>query len=132
MIKAMLISAIAVATLFSRPYIVGTDSLVIAADHIVSSLAETALPPSNSSTRDKIILSQVVNRSLKSDRLMMHRTAHQGPEHNHVQTPVSPNQKIKIGCERPFSPAVGIPAVSVSDMIVRCIADAGRLHHASG
>ena len=127
MIKAMLISAIAGATFFSCPYVVKTASLVIAADHIVSSLAETALPPSNSSSRDKIILSQVVNRSLKSDRLMMHRSAHQGLELNPVQTPVSPNPKIKIGCERSFSPAVGI-----SDMIGRCIADAGRLHHASG
>jgi hypothetical protein len=127
MIKAMLISAIAVATFFSCPYVVKTASLVIAADHIVPSLVETALPSSIPGARDKIVSSQVVNRSLKSDRLMMHRSAHQGLEPNPVQTLVSPNPKIKIRCERSFSPAVGI-----SDMIGRCIAHAGRLRHTSG
>ena len=131
MIKAMLISAIAVATFFSHPYIVGTVSIDIDAHHIVPVLVETALPPSNPSARAKIDSSQVVNHSLKGDRLMIHHTAHQAadPQHNPGQTPISPNQKIKIGCERPVSSAA---SVFINDMIGRCFADAGRLRHASG
>jgi hypothetical protein len=131
MIKTMLISAVAVATFFSYPYIVGTASIVIAAHHTVSALVDTPLPPLNPSARAKIYSSQVVNHSLKGDRLMIHHTAHQAadPQHNPGQTPISPNQKIKIGCERPVSSAT---SVFISDMIGRCFADAGRLHHASG
>jgi hypothetical protein len=131
MIKAMLISAIAVATFFSRQDIVETVSINIDTHHIVPALVDTALPPSNPSARAKIYSSQVVNHSLKGDRLMIHHMVHQAadPQHNPGQTPISQNQKIKIGCERPVS---SLASVFKNDMIGRCFADAGRLRHASG
>jgi len=131
MIKAMLISAIAVATFFSRQDIVETVSINIDTHHIVPALVDTALPPSNPSARAKIYSSQVVNHSLKGDRLMIHHMVHQAadPQHNPGQTPISQNQKIKIGCERPVS---SLASVFKNDMIGRCFADVGRLRHASG
>ena len=131
MIKAMLISAIVVATFFSRQDIVETVSINIDTHHIVPALVDTALPPSNPSARAKIYSSQVVNHSLKGDRLMIHHMVHQAadPQHNPGQTPISQNQKIKIGCERPVS---SLASVFKNDMIGRCFADVGRLRHASG
>jgi hypothetical protein len=132
MIKAMLISAIAVATFFSRQYyIVETASIDLDAHHTVPALVDTALQPSNPSARAKIYSTQVVNHSLKGDRLMIHHTAHQAadPKYNPGQTPILPNQKIRIGCERPVSSAA---SVFINDMIGRCFADVGRLSHASG
>jgi hypothetical protein len=131
MIKAMLISAIAVATFFSHQYIVETARIDTDTHHIVPALVDTALPPSNPSARAKIYSTQVVNHSLKGDRLMIHHTTHQAadPQHNPGQTPISPNQKTKIGCDRPVSSAA---SVFINDMIGRCFADAGRLRHVSG
>jgi hypothetical protein len=123
---------VAVATFLLLPYIILDASSVIALhDIILTSSVETVLPEPNLIAKAKIFSSQVVDRSLKSDKLMSHNTGDQaaGPTHIPMQTPIAPNQKIKIGCERPYSVTVSL---SINDMTGRCLTNAGRLRHALG
>jgi len=85
-------------TLYSLPYFVGIASLVVAAQQV----APTALRFQDTSTKSAITSDQVVNRSLKSDRLPIKQTAPQANDKGNVKVParIAPNPEIKIGCEQ--------------------------------
>ena len=71
-------------TLYSLPYFVGVASLVVAAHHV----APTAFRfQDDTSTESAIISGQVVNRSLKSDRLRIERAAPQANDKGQIQVP---------------------------------------------
>ena len=108
-------------TLHALPYIVGTGSLVLAAQQVVPSLA-----PSDPSTKAKIFSSQVVNRSSKGDRLPIHQAG--DPQHKSLP-PIVPILKTRIVCEPPFSTLVRFSMNNVSG---RCFADVARSRYASG
>jgi hypothetical protein len=91
-------------TLYSLPLVVGIASFLVTAHQVAPSLTL-----SDTSTRSAIIFHQVVNRSLKSDRLPIKQTV---PQAN------VPNRKIKNDCNKP-----------PIDVIGRCFADAGPLRH---
>ena len=91
-------------TLYSLPYVVSVASLAIVAHQVVPSLRTPLL---DTSTKSAVISGQVVNRSLKSDRLPIKQTV---PQAN------VPNRKIKNDCNKP-----------PIDVIGRCFADAGPL-----
>ena len=98
-------------TLYSLPYIVSVASLVVAAHQVTPSL-ETALGlQSNVSSKTEIISGQVVNRSLKSDRLPIKKVV---PEADDKVPPAktAPTPKTEIDCKLP------------ADMPGRCFADA--------
>ena len=86
-------------TLYSLPYVVGVASFLVAAHEVAPSLTL-----SDTSTTSAIIFHQVVNRSLKSDRLPIKQAV---PQAN------MPNRKIKNDCNKP-----------PIDVIGRCFADA--------
>jgi hypothetical protein len=113
-------------TMYSLPYIVGTASLVIAAHQVVPSLAPSEPSASEPSAKVTIFSSQVVNRSLKGDRLTIHHAIDQAvdPQHRTLPIPIAPNSKIEIGCEHPLN--------TPNDVAGRCFADVGRLRLASG
>ena len=98
-------------TLYSLPYVVSVASLVIAAQQVVPSLRT---PLSDTSTKSAIISDQVVNRSLKSDRLPIKQAVPQADDERQIKLPgqIAPNQKNKTGCNPPI------------DVIGRCFADA--------
>ena len=81
--------------LYSLPYVVGVASFLVAAHEVAPSLTL-----SDTSTRSAIIFDQVVNRSLKSDRLPIKQAV---PQAN----------IIKNDCNKPPIDVVG-----------RCFADA--------
>ena len=99
-------------TLYSLPLVVGIASFLVTAHQVAPSLTL-----SDTSTRSAIIFHQVVNRSLKSDRLPIKQTVPRADDKGHIVVPaqISPNQKIKTDCRPPI------------DVIGRCFADAGPL-----
>jgi len=108
-------------TLYSLPYVVGLFSLVATAHYVFPSLNETLIDVTfNQNTKD-IFVHQVVNRSLKGDRLTVHQSVESGNEIS--RRPIVPSPEIKIGCERPFSSTVrGLNP----DIVGRCLADTQR------
>ena len=86
-------------------YIVGAASSIVVAGQLVPH--ETMLPP------------QVVNRSLKGDRLPIQHAAPRTNGKIYIKVParIAPSPKINIGCERPLTDVDG-----------RCFANAGRPH----
>jgi hypothetical protein len=93
---------------------VGIVSFLVAAHQVAPSLT-TLHALSDTSTKSAIISGQVVNRSLKSDRLPIKQAAPQADDRGHIKVPpqITPNQKINTDCESPI------------DVIGRCFADAG-------
>ena len=102
-------------TLYSLPYIVSVASLVVAAHQVAPSL-RTFL--SDTGTKSSIISGQVVNRSLKNDRLPIKQAVPRADDKAHIVVPaqIAPNQKIKTDCGPPI------------DVIGRCFAGAGPYH----
>ena len=100
-------------TLYSLPYIVGVASLVVAVHEVVPALKPLPLL-SGTSTANAIFSGQIVNRSLKSDRLLIEQAPSQAsksiksPIQIKVPAQIAPNQKLKTDCDSG-----------------RCIADAG-------
>jgi hypothetical protein len=88
-------------TLYSLPYIVGVASLIVAAHQIAPSF-QVGLHPQSHTTEAAIFSAQVVNRSLKGDRLLIHGGASNaiGKEQRQVPTSIAPKREIQIGCER--------------------------------
>jgi hypothetical protein len=101
-------------TLYSLPYVVGVVSFLVAAHQVAPSLT-TLHALSDTSTKSVIISGQVVNRSLKSDRLPIKQAAPQANDKMPVKVPgqIAPDPKVKIDCESPI------------DVIGRCFANAG-------
>jgi hypothetical protein len=101
-------------TLYSLPYFVGVASLVVAAHNVVP----IALRFQDTSAENAITSDQVVNRSLKSDRLPIKQAAPQANDKGkgNVKLParIAPNPEIKVGCEQPIN------------LNGRCFADAGE------
>jgi hypothetical protein len=97
-------------TLYSLPYFVGIASLVVAAHQA----APTASRFQDTSTESAITSDQVVNRSLKSDRLPIKQAAPQANDNVNVPAGIAPNPEIKAGCEQPIN------------LNGRCFADAGE------
>jgi hypothetical protein len=87
-------------TLYSLPYIVGVASLVVAAHQIAPSF-KIVLHPQSDTNEAAIFSGQVVNRSLKGDRLLIHGETTKAIEKEQRQVPTSivPNREIQIGCE---------------------------------
>ena len=102
-------------TLYSLPYVVSVASLAIAAHQVVPSLRT---PLSDTSTKSAIISGQVVNRSLKSDRLPIKQAVPRADDKGHTMVPaqIAPNQRIKTDCKPPI------------DVIGRCFAGSGLYH----
>jgi hypothetical protein len=101
-------------TLYSLPCVVGVASFLVAAHQVAPSLT-TLRALSDASTKSSAIISgQVVNRSLKSDRLPIKQAVPQANDERQIKLPgqIAPNRKIKNDCNKP--PIIG-----------RCIADAG-------
>ena len=106
-------------TLYSLPYVVGVASFMVAAHQVTPSLT-TLHPLSDASTKSAIISGQVVNRSLKSDRLPIKQAVPRADDERQIKLPgqIAPNRKIKNDCNKP-----------PIDVIGRCFADAGPLRH---
>jgi len=104
-------------TLYSLPYVVGVASFLVAAHQVAPSLT-TLHPLSDASTKSAIISGQVVNRSLKSDRLPIKQAVPRADDERQIKLPgqIAPNRKIKNDCNKP-----------PIDVIGRCFADAGPL-----
>ena len=82
-------------TLYSLPYFVGIASLVVAAHQ-----AAPTLRFEDPSTESAITLDQVVNRSVKGDRLPIEQTVPQ--TNDKVPTRIAPSPEIKIACQGPI------------------------------
>ena len=82
-------------TLYSLSYIVGVASLVLAAHQVSPALKPSRLL-SDTRTKSAIFSGQVVDRSLKSDRLPLEQ-----PSQADIKVPaqIAPNKKIKTDCE---------------------------------
>jgi hypothetical protein len=99
---------------------------------IASSLLAVQFPPSfentlsDKSTKNEMYFGQVVNRSIKSDRLpMQHKTGRANKKSDiEVPTSIAPNLSIDVKCE-PFNS----PAHFIRDVIGRCFADAGQISY---
>ena len=106
-------------TLYSLPYVVGVASFLVAAHQVAPSLT-TLRALSDTSTKSAIISGQVVNRSLKSDRLPIKEAVPQADDERQIKLPgqIAPNRKIENDCNK--------PPIDVSG---RCFADAGPLRH---
>jgi hypothetical protein len=86
--------------LYSFPYLVGAASLVVAAHEV----APTALRFQDKNTKSAIISSQVVNRSLKSDRLPIMQAGPQANDKGNIRVParIAPSPEVNIRCEGPM------------------------------
>ena len=106
-------------TLYSLPYVVGVASFLVAAHQVAPSLT-TLRALSDTSTKSAINFSQVVNRSLKSDRLPIKQTVPQADDERQIRLPgqIAPNRKIENDCNK-----------CPIDVIGRCFAGAGPLRH---
>ena len=103
--------------LHSLTYLVGITSS-LAVHQVIPSSGTAAGFPSDTSTKVVIIARQIVNRTVKSDRLSVKPAE---PEANgkapvQVPAPVAPNPKLKTDCKPPI------------DVLGRCFADAGVNH----
>jgi len=91
-------------TLYSLPYIVGVASLVVAVHEVVPAVKPLPLL-SGTSTASVIFSGQVVNRSLKSDRLPIEQAPPQAsknikaPTQIKVPAQILPNPKRKTDCD---------------------------------
>ena len=99
-------------TLYSLPYIVGVASLVVAVHEVAPAFKPLHLL-SGTSTTSAIFSGQVVNRSLKGDRLPLEQAPQANknikvPAQIRVPAQIAPNQKPKSDCN-----------------LGRCFADAG-------
>jgi hypothetical protein len=125
MVKAVIISAVAG---FSLPYFMDISIPGIPPRQIIPLPIETGIRSPSNSARDTIFSSQVVNRSKKGDKLEILHTSQRpiDQERDTVQKTITPDSKIKIGCEQPFS-----DAVRNSVIVGRCLADSERLYRAA-
>ena len=107
MVKAVIISAVAG---FSLPDLIDISIPGIPPRQIIPLPIETGIRSLSNSARDTIFSSQVVNRSQKGDKLKILHTSQRpiNQERGAVQKTITPDSKIKIGCERLFSDAVRI------------------------
>ena len=102
-------------TLYSLPYVLGVASFMVATHQVVPSLT-TLRALSDTSTKNAIISGQVVNRSLKGDRLQIMQAVPRADDERQIKLPG--NRTIKNDCNK-------LPI----DVIGRCFADAGPLRH---
>jgi hypothetical protein len=104
-------------TLHSLTYLVGiTSSLAV---HQVTPSSGTAAGfQSDTSTKVEIITRQIVNRTVKSDRLSVEQAEPEANGKAPVQVParIAPNPKLKTDCKPPI------------DVLGRCFADLGVNH----
>ena len=105
--------------LYLLPCVVGVASFLVAAYQVAPSLT-TLRALSHTSIKSVIISGQVVDRSLKSDRLPIKQAVPQADDERQITLPVTDRTKSKIknGCNKP-----------PIDVIGRCFADAGPLRH---
>lgn len=104
-------------TLYSLPYVVGVASFMAAAHEVAPSLI-TLRSLEATVTKRAVISDQVVNRSLKTDRLLIKHGVPRAHDKGHIKVPaqMAPKQKIETDCKPPI------------DVFGRCFADA-RPHH---
>ena len=82
-------------TLYSLPYFVGVVSLVVAAHQ-----AAPTLRFDDTSTKSAITSDQVVNRSVKGDRLPIKQVVPRANDKLPIR--IAPNSEITIECEGPI------------------------------
>jgi hypothetical protein len=101
-------------TLHSLTYIVGITSS-IAVHRVIPSSGSSAGLQSDTHTKPGIFTHQVVNRSVRSDRLLIKQVKPQADDKARVHLPgqIAPNPRFKIDCKPPI------------DVLGRCFADAG-------
>jgi hypothetical protein len=106
-------------TLHSFLYIVGITCSIVAVHQVILSPGTAADFRSDTNTEAAIISRQIVNRSVKSDRLPIKQAEPQANDKAPVQVPaqIAPNSKFKTDCKPPI------------DILGRCFAGA-RLNHA--
>ena len=104
-------------TLHSLTYIVGITSS-IAVHQVIPSSGSSAGLQSDTHTKPGIFTDQVVNRSVRSDRLLIKQVKPQVDDKARVHVPgqIAPNSRFKINCKLPI------------DVLGRCFADAGLNH----
>lgn len=91
--------------LYSLPYIAGVASSLVAAHQIAPSLEKMIFKTND---RSGVFFGQVVNRSLKGDRLPMRRsTSSTGKIYIEVPAQITPSPKINVRCERPLADVDG-------------------------
>jgi hypothetical protein len=109
--------------LYSLPYIVGVASSIVAARQLVPSLETLAHGLSEATVKGDVFLGQVVNRSLKGDRLSIQHakplTNANGKIYIKIPARIAPSPEINIRCKRPI------------DVIDRCFADTGMVTRAT-
>ena len=101
-------------TLHSLSYLVGITSSV-AVHQVIPSDTAARLQSDTSTTA---IITQIVDRAIKSDRLPTKHAKAQVNDKASIQLPaqITPNPKFKTGCKPPI------------DILGRCFADAGVNH----
>ena len=104
-------------TLHSLTYLVGITSS-LAAYQVIPSSGTAAGFQSDTSTKVAIINRQIVNRTVKSDRLPVKQAVPEANGKAPVQVPahIAPNPKWKTDCKPPI------------DVLGRCFADLGVNH----
>jgi hypothetical protein len=107
--------------LYSLPYIVGVASSVVAARQLVPLFETLAHRLSEAGAKGDVFRGQVVNRSLKGDRLPMQhaKPLTNGKIYIKVPARIAPSPKMNIRCERPIN------------VIGRCFAYTGTVTHAT-
>jgi len=102
-------------TLHSLTYVVGITSSIAVHQAIPSPGTSAGL---QSDTKPGIFTDQVVNRSVRSDRLLIKQVKPQADDKARVHVPgqIAPNPRFKIDCKPPI------------DVLGRCFADAGLNH----
>ena len=106
-------------TLYSLTYILGITSSV-AVHQVIASPGTVARFQQGSGTT-AIITGQIVNRSVKRDRLPIKQATPQANDKPRVQVPgqIAPNPKFETDCKPPF------------DVLGRCFADVLANHKAA-
>jgi hypothetical protein len=106
-------------TLHSLTYLVGITSSMAMHQVIPSPGTAARFQPGSGTTA--IITGQIVNRSVKRDRLPIEQTTPQANDKPSVQVPgqIVPNPKFKTDCKPPI------------DVVGRCFADALANYHSA-
>ena len=102
--------------LYSLPYVVGVASSMVAAHHFAPLFGTTPTTLSAPTPAEGAFLGQVVNRSLKGDRLVVHH----GPPHTKSKV------YIKIPARMAPRPGLNLPCTPPIDVPGRCFATADK------
>jgi hypothetical protein len=99
------------------PYLAGAGLFSMVAHRDVPSLVATPRFTSHQSSRTDMFSGQVVDRSGKSEKIMIRRETHHADDRDHEpQLVMSPKLGIKADCKRPLD----VPGRCFSDALSNC------------